>query len=145
MALLIGDMTLKLSTDCRVSEMFWQREICVVNIALPTVERGNWNCASAGFRCWWLAWSPQNKWLQLILFSFMPHSSLMKCPIKSIPHALKKKKKKKRLGKTSGKEQWQEQFLFEEKIVVHLCEETGCVVTSCVLCGEFKGDSKVAF
>lgn len=40
MALLIGDMTLKLSTDCRVSEMFWQREICVVNIALPTVLRG---------------------------------------------------------------------------------------------------------
>ena len=84
-----------------VSEMFWQREICVVNIALPTVERGNWNCASAGFRCWWLAWSPQNKWLQLILFSFMPHSSLMKCPIKSIPHALKKKKKG--LGRILGR------------------------------------------
>lgn len=43
MALLIGNMTLKLSTDCRVSEMFWQREIRVVNIALLMDEKGNWN------------------------------------------------------------------------------------------------------
>lgn len=107
MAPLAGDTTLKLSTDCRVSEMFWQREICVVNIAFPVLEKGNWNCSSAGFRCWWLEWSPQNKWLQTILFSFMPHSSLMKCPIKSRAHVLKKK----RLRKDSGKQLWQEPSL----------------------------------
>ena len=55
------------------------------------------------------------------------------------------KKKKKGLGRILGRSSDRSNSSLRKKIVVHLCEETGCVVTSCVLCGEFKGDSKVAF